>query len=246
MGESGWSAHVTQASLVGPTGKAIAIRTVDRLTKSVGGGLPPGGAMLIPVQPLLAGEPYRASVTIASAAGHTTYSWTFQTAGTPALSGQAAVALDPRNVLRLVLAHTTSTVASQPSLATRPTPSTPAGTSAGTQLALDVSTQAAASGLTFRFSVPDGSVPTALTLASGAGKQLGRVAGITVVNGRATFDGSELLPGGDAYRFGWSTSSGSAGYVGTFSTTAHALEPGSYRLEVSSGGKTAFATFKLT
>ncbi len=246
MGDSGWNDRVTQASLVGPTGKAVAIRTIDRDTKDVGGGLPPGGAILIPVQPLLAGEPYRASVTISSSAGHTSYSWTFRTAGAPALAGHPAVAVDPPHVLRLELAHTASTVVSQSSFATRPTTTTPAGASAGTQLAIDVGAQAASSGLTFRFAVPNGAVPATVTLFNTAGKTLGAASGITVVNDQARFDGSQLLPGGDSYRFGWSTTAGSAGYVGTFSTTTRALAPGSYRLQLSSGGTTTSATFRLT
>jgi hypothetical protein len=76
-------AHLTDASLTGPSGP-VEIRTVDDFTDTVGVYLPDGG-IIIPVQPLVSGATYTAHATL----GGVPYDWSFSAGKLlPQLSGQ--------------------------------------------------------------------------------------------------------------------------------------------------------------
>jgi hypothetical protein len=72
-----WHLRITAATLNGPRGP-VALRTVDRMTPTVGPDLPPGSGFLIPVAPLEPGATYRASVSFGG--GEARRTWHFTTA----------------------------------------------------------------------------------------------------------------------------------------------------------------------
>jgi hypothetical protein len=69
--------HITSASLTGPAG-AVAIKTVDDTTPTLGDYLPPSG-MIIPVDPLRGGAHYSVSVTMSNSQNTLTKNWEFDT-----------------------------------------------------------------------------------------------------------------------------------------------------------------------
>lgn len=80
--DGGWAAglpHVTSATLSAAGGAPVAVRHVDGTTPQVGGYLPPGSAMVIPVRPLSEGTSYVASVTLGNGVESRTLRWQFRT-----------------------------------------------------------------------------------------------------------------------------------------------------------------------
>jgi len=71
-----WILKMVSASVVGPHGP-VALKTIDRTTRTIGHYLPPGSGFIIPVAPLQPGTAYRASVRFAGGVQH---SWRFTTA----------------------------------------------------------------------------------------------------------------------------------------------------------------------
>ncbi len=72
-----WHLRITSATLSGPHGP-VEVRTVDRLTATVGAFLPPGSGFLIPVVPLEPATTYKATVSFGH--GQARRSWRFTTA----------------------------------------------------------------------------------------------------------------------------------------------------------------------
>ena len=70
-----WHLRITSATLTGPHG-AVALRTVDRMTPTIGPFLPPGSGFLIPVAPLERGATYTATVTFGSRQARHTWHFT--------------------------------------------------------------------------------------------------------------------------------------------------------------------------
>lgn len=73
-----WLAHIVSATLTGPHDRAVAVKTVDRTTPTVGAYLPPGSGFVIPAAPLRPGTRYQATVRFA---GGPSYTWSFTTGG---------------------------------------------------------------------------------------------------------------------------------------------------------------------
>jgi hypothetical protein len=72
---NGWDVHIAAASLSGPSG-AVAVRTIDRTTPTIGPYLPPGSGFVIPLAPLRPNTTYRANVRFAGGLSH---GWSFTT-----------------------------------------------------------------------------------------------------------------------------------------------------------------------
>ena len=72
-----WHLRITAATLTGPGGP-VALRTLDRMTPTIGAYLPPGSGFLIPVAPLRPGATYTASVNFGR--GEAKRTWHFTTA----------------------------------------------------------------------------------------------------------------------------------------------------------------------
>jgi hypothetical protein len=72
-----WHLRITAATLTGPGGP-VAVRTVDRMSPTIGPYLPPGSGFLIPVAPLAPGTTYRATVSFGG--GEARRAWHFTTA----------------------------------------------------------------------------------------------------------------------------------------------------------------------
>jgi hypothetical protein len=75
--------RVAAASLAGPDGQSLEVRTVDRDSDKIGPYLPPGSAILIPVAPLKPATTYRASVTMSYRGQTVSHDWSFTTMEAP-------------------------------------------------------------------------------------------------------------------------------------------------------------------
>ena len=74
-----WTVSVVAVTLTGPRG-AVAMKSMDRLTKGIGEYLPPGAALLMPVVPLSPQARYTATIRLRNSAGRTvTHTWSFTT-----------------------------------------------------------------------------------------------------------------------------------------------------------------------
>jgi len=71
--------RVVSASLAGPDGKPLDVRSIDHDTDTVGPYLPWASAILIPVQPLQPSTTYKASVTMGYGGQAVSHDWTFTT-----------------------------------------------------------------------------------------------------------------------------------------------------------------------
>jgi hypothetical protein len=83
FGADGYRVRIASAALRDATGAAVAVKTLDRASATVGQYLPPASGMIIPVAPLAAGTLYHATVTFVGPRGpHVTYAWSFETGAT--------------------------------------------------------------------------------------------------------------------------------------------------------------------
>jgi hypothetical protein len=73
-------ATLASASLTGPAGNEVALRTIDTRNDKLGPYMPPGSAFLIPVKPLAPGTRYTAHVTFDAEGTTLRRTWQFTTA----------------------------------------------------------------------------------------------------------------------------------------------------------------------
>jgi hypothetical protein len=76
-------ATLASASLTGPAGNTVALRTIDTRNDRIGPYMPPGSAFLIPVKPLVPGTRYTAQVRFRAAGTTLERTWHFTTASGP-------------------------------------------------------------------------------------------------------------------------------------------------------------------
>jgi hypothetical protein len=254
FGDAGYDAHVTHASLTGPDGKPVAIKTVDRKTREVGEALPPGSAMIIPVDPLVTGAPYEASITIDSKLGSTSYTWTFKTAGAWGGQGTPKLALHPENDTAVELANTSTTLPE----GVAPVPNAYAATGLNAATAVSTptisipATVKATGGVKLELTIPDKTVPTDLTIYTAGGTKVGALDGLRWTGKVTGAEFSNLFPalksasGPSSFNLQWAFGEGNVATVTlTATTTSGILEPGSYKLVVASGGKQSTAHFTV-